>query len=72
MAVGLGVNDFIACCGSTKFAEQMVADGPFDTYDKAVVAAKNIWFNKVCLFFCVFMYNLLDRILILMDIVTTG
>ncbi|KAL7593866.1 uric acid degradation bifunctional protein TTL isoform X1 [Lactuca sativa] len=47
MAVGLGVNDFIACCGSTKFAEQMVADGPFDTYDKAVVAAKNIWFNKV-------------------------
>ncbi|KAL4562891.1 hypothetical protein LXL04_026922 [Taraxacum kok-saghyz] len=47
MSVRLGLNDFIACCGSTKFAEQMVADGPFATYDEAVVAARNIWFNKV-------------------------
>lgn len=47
MAVRLGVNDFIACCGSTKFAEHMVLDGPFATYDEAVVAANNIWFNKV-------------------------
>lgn len=47
MSIGLGKNDFIACCGSTKFAEEMVADGPFATYDEAVVAAKKIWFNKV-------------------------
>ncbi|XP_071718420.1 uric acid degradation bifunctional protein TTL-like isoform X2 [Rutidosis leptorrhynchoides] len=42
-----GKNEFIACCGSTKFAEQMVADGPFLTYNEAVIAANNIWFNKV-------------------------
>ncbi|KAI3800415.1 hypothetical protein L1987_28506 [Smallanthus sonchifolius] len=47
MSIGFGKNDFISCCGSNKFAEEMVADGPFATYDEAVVAAKNIWFNKV-------------------------
>lgn len=47
MSVGLGKNDFIACCGSTKFAEQMVADGPFATYEEAVAAANDVWFNKV-------------------------
>ncbi|KAM0072546.1 putative hydroxyisourate hydrolase, 2-oxo-4-hydroxy-4-carboxy-5-ureidoimidazoline decarboxylase [Helianthus debilis subsp. tardiflorus] len=47
MSLVFSKNDFISCCGSTKFAEEMVADGPFATYDEAVVAAKNIWFNKV-------------------------
>ncbi|XP_076956233.1 uric acid degradation bifunctional protein TTL-like isoform X2 [Bidens hawaiensis] len=47
MAIEFSKNDFISCCGSTQFAEQMVAKGPFATYDEAVVAANNIWFNKV-------------------------
>lgn len=47
MALGLSFDDFIACCGSKQFAKHMVAEGPFDTYDETVVAANNIWFNKV-------------------------
>ncbi|XP_076892961.1 uric acid degradation bifunctional protein TTL-like isoform X2 [Bidens hawaiensis] len=47
MAIEFSKNDFISCCGSTQFAEQMVATGPFATYDEAVVAANDIWFNKV-------------------------
>ncbi|GKD22194.1 uric acid degradation bifunctional protein TTL isoform X2, partial [Tanacetum coccineum] len=30
-----------------QFAKHMVAEGPFDTYDETIVAANNIWFNKV-------------------------
>nr|GEX27242.1 uric acid degradation bifunctional protein TTL isoform X1 [Tanacetum cinerariifolium] len=47
MALSLSYNDFKACCGSKQFAKHMVAEGPFDTYDETVVAANNIWFNKV-------------------------
>ncbi|KAJ9565443.1 hypothetical protein OSB04_001409 [Centaurea solstitialis] len=47
MSIRLGKNDFIACCGSTQFAEQMVADGPFSTYQQVVDAANDVWFNKV-------------------------
>lgn len=39
--------DFLACCGSTKFAEEMVSAGPFLNVDQAVDAARDIWFNKV-------------------------
>ncbi|CAN4110527.1 unnamed protein product [Withania somnifera] len=39
--------DFLACCGSTKFANQMVAAGPFSTHQDAIPAARDIWFNKV-------------------------
>ncbi|CAN4126052.1 unnamed protein product [Withania somnifera] len=39
--------DFLACCGSTKFANQMVAAGPFSTHQDAIRAARDIWFNKV-------------------------
>lgn len=39
--------DFLACCGSTKFAKEMVLASPFTSLDEAVAAARNIWFNKV-------------------------
>ncbi|XP_060217933.1 uric acid degradation bifunctional protein TTL isoform X2 [Lycium barbarum] len=39
--------DFLACCGSTKFAEEMVSAGPFSTHQDAIHAARHIWFNKV-------------------------
>ncbi|KAK4738437.1 hypothetical protein R3W88_002134 [Solanum pinnatisectum] len=39
--------DFLACCGSTKFAKEMVVAGPFSTHQDAIHAARNIWFNKV-------------------------
>lgn len=39
--------DFLACCGSTKFAKSMAALSPFPNFDEAVQAATDIWFNKV-------------------------
>ncbi|KAJ9177846.1 hypothetical protein P3X46_013011 [Hevea brasiliensis] len=39
--------DFLACCGSTKFAKEMVLASPFTSLEEAIAAARNIWFNKV-------------------------
>lgn len=39
--------DFLACCGSTKFAKEMAALSPFHSLEKAIEAARDIWFNKV-------------------------
>eukprot|EP00262_Sarcandra_glabra_P001701 TRINITY_DN11825_c0_g1_i1.p1 TRINITY_DN11825_c0_g1~~TRINITY_DN11825_c0_g1_i1.p1 ORF type:complete len:348 (+),score=54.11 TRINITY_DN11825_c0_g1_i1:90-1046(+) len=39
--------DFLACCGSTKFAREMIAAAPFANYEQAVEAARYIWANKV-------------------------
>lgn len=39
--------DFRSCSGSTRFAREMVAAGPFADYHHAVSAARDIWFNKV-------------------------
>ncbi|GAB2275231.1 hypothetical protein Dimus_009992 [Dionaea muscipula] len=39
--------DFLACCGSTKFAKEMAALPPFSDLGEAVLAARDIWFNKV-------------------------
>ncbi|XAR63324.1 Hydroxyisourate hydrolase [Bertholletia excelsa] len=39
--------DFLACCGSTRFAKEMVSAAPFSSYDEAVDTAREIWFNKV-------------------------
>ncbi|XP_078438384.1 transthyretin-like protein isoform X2 [Wolffia australiana] len=38
---------FKACSGSERFAREMVAAGPFADYQSAIVAAREIWFNKV-------------------------
>ncbi|KAL6557389.1 hypothetical protein OROMI_017739 [Orobanche minor] len=43
----LGEKDWLACCGSLKFAQEMVSAGPFLNYQEALEAAKDIWFNKV-------------------------
>ncbi|KAI3448999.1 hypothetical protein Pfo_005664 [Paulownia fortunei] len=43
----LGEKEWLACCGSVKFAQEMVAAGPFSNYEEALDAAKDIWFNKV-------------------------
>lgn len=47
-SVVLGEKDYLACCGSVKFAEEMVLAGPFSDYQQTVNAARDIWFNKVC------------------------
>lgn len=39
--------DFLACCGSTRFAREMASAAPFTDCAAAVTAARNIWFNKV-------------------------
>ncbi|KAL3624558.1 hypothetical protein CASFOL_031226 [Castilleja foliolosa] len=45
--MALGEKDWLACCGSLKFAQQMVSAGPFPNYQEALNAANHIWFNKV-------------------------
>ncbi|KAF3447589.1 hypothetical protein FNV43_RR12776 [Rhamnella rubrinervis] len=39
--------EFLACCGSTRFAQEMVEVSPFSSLDDAIVAARHVWFNKV-------------------------
>ncbi|XP_065875531.1 uric acid degradation bifunctional protein TTL isoform X2 [Euphorbia lathyris] len=39
--------DFFACCGSTKFAEDMAQNCPFISIEEAITVAKSIWFNEV-------------------------
>ncbi|CAH9127179.1 unnamed protein product [Cuscuta epithymum] len=39
--------DFLACCGSTRFAREMASAAPFSDCDAAARAARDIWFNKV-------------------------
>ncbi|KAK4397128.1 Uric acid degradation bifunctional protein TTL [Sesamum angolense] len=46
----LGEKEWLACCGSLKFAQEMVSAGPFSNYQEALDAAKDIWFNKVSFF----------------------
>ncbi|KAL3815204.1 hypothetical protein ACJIZ3_016472 [Penstemon smallii] len=45
--VVLGEKEWLACCGSLKFAQEMVSAGPFSNYQEALNVAKDIWFNKV-------------------------
>ncbi|BBG97178.1 transthyretin-like protein [Prunus dulcis] len=40
-------DEFLACCGSTKFAKEMAKASPFSSLDEAVTAAREIWFNQV-------------------------
>ncbi|XP_042014183.1 uric acid degradation bifunctional protein TTL-like isoform X1 [Salvia splendens] len=39
--------EWLACCGSAKFAQEMASAAPFSNYQQAVDAARDIWFNKV-------------------------
>ncbi|THG06861.1 hypothetical protein TEA_010198 [Camellia sinensis var. sinensis] len=41
-----GEKDFLACCGSTRFAKEMASAAPFASLQEAVDAATDIWFNK--------------------------
>ncbi|XP_042479417.1 uric acid degradation bifunctional protein TTL isoform X2 [Macadamia integrifolia] len=47
MEFGFEEKDFLACCGSTAFAREMAAIAPFVSFEQAVEAAREIWFNKV-------------------------
>ncbi|RWR86728.1 transthyretin-like S-allantoin synthase protein [Cinnamomum micranthum f. kanehirae] len=40
-------SDFLSCCGSTKFAKEMMAASPFSSLDQATQSANHIWFNIV-------------------------
>nr|AKF43379.1 transthyretin-like S-allantoin synthase protein [Erodium foetidum] len=39
--------EFLACCGSSKFAKEMALASPFSSLQAAVTTARDIWFNKV-------------------------
>lgn len=45
--MAFGGKEWFACCGSTEFAKEMESAGPFSCYEQALVAARDIWFNKV-------------------------
>lgn len=47
MDVALGEKEYLACCGSDRFAKEMVAAGPFSSFQQTLDAASHIWFNKV-------------------------
>lgn len=42
-----GEEEFKACCGSSKFAREMVSASPFSSLEQAVAVARHIWFNQV-------------------------
>lgn len=44
-----GEAEYLACCGSYKFAKQMVEASPFSSPEQAISAATHIWFNQVCI-----------------------
>ncbi|XP_045790676.1 uric acid degradation bifunctional protein TTL-like isoform X1 [Trifolium pratense] len=48
-AVGLGLdeNDYLSCCGSTKWAKEMASNSPFPNYHRALSVSKQIWLNKL-------------------------
>lgn len=48
--------EFQACCGSSKFAKEMVSASPFFSLEQAIAAARHIWFNQVSIFFFSFSF----------------
>lgn len=46
-----GEEEFKACCGSSKFAREMVSASPFSSLEQAVAVARHIWFNQVSIIF---------------------
>lgn len=48
----LGEKEWLACCGSTKFAQEMASAGPFSNFQQALDVATDIWFNKVSFQLC--------------------
>ncbi|KAF4369986.1 hypothetical protein G4B88_016147 [Cannabis sativa] len=42
-----GEEELVACCGSTRFAQQLAKASPFSSLQQAIAAARDIWFNKV-------------------------
>uniref|UniRef100_A0A0C9SB38 TSA: Wollemia nobilis Ref_Wollemi_Transcript_908_1369 transcribed RNA sequence n=1 Tax=Wollemia nobilis TaxID=56998 RepID=A0A0C9SB38_9CONI len=47
MDLPLTQEDFIACCGSTKFAAEMAKASPFSALSQAIELSREIWWNKV-------------------------
>lgn len=39
--------ELLACCRSTRFAEEVVKFSPFISLEEAITVARDIWFNKV-------------------------
>eukprot|EP00252_Welwitschia_mirabilis_P026385 TRINITY_DN8665_c0_g1_i1.p1 TRINITY_DN8665_c0_g1~~TRINITY_DN8665_c0_g1_i1.p1 ORF type:complete len:342 (+),score=56.27 TRINITY_DN8665_c0_g1_i1:105-1130(+) len=46
-ALRLTKEDFLACCGSTKFATEMAKNAETYTLSQAVQTSRDVWFNKV-------------------------
>ncbi|CAN8253151.1 unnamed protein product [Cochlearia groenlandica] len=47
MAMEIGEDDWMVCCGSSDFAKLMSKASPFNTFQSAIETAREIWFNEV-------------------------
>ncbi|KAI4356150.1 hypothetical protein L6164_000195 [Bauhinia variegata] len=47
MEMSFEEKDFFSCCGSIRFEKEMALASPFSSFQDAVTAARDIWFNKV-------------------------
>lgn len=45
--IAVGEDEFLACCGSTRFAQELAKASPFSSLEEAIAAARDFWFNKV-------------------------
>ncbi|KFK27350.1 uric acid degradation bifunctional protein ttl [Arabis alpina] len=47
MAMMIGEDEWLVCCGSSDFAKLMVKASPFSSLEAAIGTAREIWFNEV-------------------------
>ncbi|ESQ42568.1 hypothetical protein EUTSA_v10014126mg [Eutrema salsugineum] len=47
MAMEIGEDEWLVCCGSSDFAKLMVKTAPFNSLETAIETARDIWFNQV-------------------------
>lgn len=45
--IAVGEDELVACCGSTRFAQELAKASPFSSLEEAIAAARDVWFNKV-------------------------
>ncbi|XP_019463508.1 PREDICTED: uric acid degradation bifunctional protein TTL isoform X2 [Lupinus angustifolius] len=47
MELSFDEKDYASCCGSSRFAKEMVIASPFSSLQHSISVARNIWFNKI-------------------------
>ncbi|CAL0324385.1 unnamed protein product [Lupinus luteus] len=47
MELSFDEKDYASCCGSSRFAKEMVLASPFSSLQQSISVARDIWFNKI-------------------------